>query len=126
MPVQNSQNQNGQNQNGQKPAQNGQSQVPAQNQVPNNQPANQTVSATQVVTSAIYQLIVSSLTNLTDAQKELANFISKGYTNATIVEGNGRYRISLGEYSDVSTANKKLNELKKKDSSYNNAWLLKK
>jgi hypothetical protein len=123
---QNGQNQNGQNQNGQKPAQNGQNQVPAQNQVPNNQPANQTVSATQVVTSAIYQLIVSSLTNLTDAQKELANFISKGYTNATIVEGNGRYRISLGEYSDVSTANKKLNELKKKDSSYNNAWLLKK
>jgi cell division protein FtsN len=62
---------------------------------------------------------------LADAQKELNNFINKGFTNAKIVEGNGRYRISLGEYSDIATANQKLNELKK-DNATKDAWLLRK
>jgi cell division protein FtsN len=75
--------------------------------------------------NSLYYLIVSSLATLADAQKELSNFVNKGFTNATIVEGNGRYRISLGGYSDMNTANSKLKELKK-DNAYQNAWLLRK
>jgi hypothetical protein len=104
----------------------GEEKVPANQQQPaNQQPANQ--QPTNAVTSTvsnIYHLIVSSLTTLADAQKELNNYIQKGYTNATIVEGNGRYRISLGDYTDMGTANNKLNELKKKDDSFKGAWLL--
>jgi outer membrane biosynthesis protein TonB len=110
----------------QQPVKVGEEKVPANQQQPaNQQPANQ--QPTNAVTSTvsnIYHLIVSSLTTLADAQKELNNYIQKGYTNATIVEGNGRYRISLGDYTDMGTANNKLNELKKKDDSFKGAWLL--
>jgi hypothetical protein len=84
-----------------------------------------TTSTTSTVVGAIYHLIVSSVTTLADAQKELQSYINKGYTNATIVEGNGRYRISLGDYSDKDAANKKLNELKQ-NSATKDAWLLRK
>jgi hypothetical protein len=142
-PAQNQQNgqQPAQNQNGQQPAQNQNGQKPVQNQQPaqnqnNQQPAqNQnpqkpvqtttTTSTTSTVVGAIYHLIVSSVTTLADAQKELQSYINKGYTNATIVEGNGRYRISLGDYSDKNAANKKLNELKQ-NSATKDAWLLRK
>jgi cell division protein FtsN len=123
-------------------AQNGSMQNdPTQNQPTQNQPTQQNKpqqTAQQPVQNAqqypavstsssnsLYYLIVSSLATLADAQKELSNFVNKGFTNATIVEGNGRYRISLGGYSDMNTANSKLKELKK-DNAYQNAWLLRK
>jgi hypothetical protein len=113
------------NQQPQQPNNNQQPQQPNNNQSqqPNDKPANNNQPAVSSTGSKLYHLIVSSLTTLADAKNELNKFIQKGYTNATIVEGNGRYRISLGDYSDLSTANKQLNELKK-DDAYKGAWLL--
>jgi hypothetical protein len=117
----------------------GEEKVPAKNETPakngsaqngsmQNDPTQNAQQHPAVSTSSsnsLYYLIVSSLATLADAQKELSNFVNKGFTNATIVEGNGRYRISLGGYSDMNTANSKLKELKK-DNAYQNAWLLRK
>jgi hypothetical protein len=117
----------------------GEEKVPAKNETPakngsaqngsmQNDPTQNAQQQPEVSTSSsnsLYYLIVSSLATLADAQKELSNFVNKGFTNATIVEGNGRYRISLGGYSDMNTANSKLKELKK-DNAYQNAWLLRK
>jgi cell division septation protein DedD len=106
------------------PAKNGSAQNGSmQNDPTQNAQQHPTVSTSS--SNSLYYLIVSSLATLADAQKELSNFVNKGFTNATIVEGNGRYRISLGGYSDMNTANSKLKELKK-DNAYQNAWLLRK
>lgn len=70
-----------------------------------------------------YHIIVASLATSTDANKSLQSFKQKGYEEATIVEGSGRFRISLCNYSDKTSANQKLNELKK-DNAFSGAWLL--
>lgn len=41
----------------------------------------------------------------------------------TIIEGNGRYRLSLCNFADKAAAYKKLNELKQNDA-FKNAWIL--
>lgn len=70
-----------------------------------------------------YHIIVASLATSADAKKSLQTFKQKGYKEATVIEGSGRFRISLCSYSDKSAANQKLNELKQ-DNAYTGAWLL--
>ena len=53
----------------------------------------------------------------------MLTYKQKGYNDVRIVEGNGRFRISLYNYSERSEANKKLEELKLEDA-YKSAWLL--
>lgn len=79
--------------------------------------------STKSVSHKKYHLIVASLATLKDAQQILKSYHQKGYTEASVVEGSGRYRISLYNYSDRVSANNKLNELKK-DEAYKSAWLL--
>ena len=47
----------------------------------------------------------------------------KGHKDVTIIEGNGRYRLSLCNFADKAAAYKKLNELKQNDA-FKNAWIL--
>lgn len=70
-----------------------------------------------------YCIIVSSLPTANDAQQVLNDYKQKGYKDATIIEGNGRYRLSLCNFADKATAYKKLNELKQNDA-FKNAWVL--
>lgn len=70
-----------------------------------------------------YHIIVASLATSVDAQKSLESFKKKGYSNVSIIKGSGRFRISLCNYTDKSTANQKLNELKQ-DNAFSGAWLL--
>ena len=77
----------------------------------------------KVVSQKKYHLIVASLATSKDAQQVLESYRQKGYTEASVVEGSGRFRISLYNYSDRATANNKLNELKKEEA-YKTAWLL--
>lgn len=70
-----------------------------------------------------YCIIVSSLATAKDAEQVLNDYKKKGYKDAAIVEGSGRYRLSLCSFDDKAAAYKKLNELKK-DEAFKNAWVL--
>ena len=70
-----------------------------------------------------YYIIVSSLPTANDAQQVLNEYKQKGYKEVTIIEGNGRYRLSLCNFADKAAAYKKLNELKQNDA-FKNAWIL--
>lgn len=70
-----------------------------------------------------YYIIVSSLATANDAQRMLNEYQQKGYKDATVIEGNGRYRLSLCNFTDQAAAYKKLNELKQSET-FKNAWVL--
>ena len=70
-----------------------------------------------------YHIIVSSLTTSADAQRVLKEFKQKGYNGASVVEGNGRFRIALYSFADKTEANQKLSSLKQQES-FKSAWLL--
>ena len=70
-----------------------------------------------------YHVIVASLPTSSDAERMVASFKQQGYSGATIIEGGGRFRISISSYKDKSLAYKKLNELKQVDA-FKNAWML--
>ena len=70
-----------------------------------------------------YFIIVSSLATAADAQQTLKEYKQKGFKEASIIEGSGRYRLALCGFADKNTAYKKMNELKK-DEAFKNAWLL--
>lgn len=78
---------------------------------------------TKVIPQKKYHLIVASLATSKDAQQVLEGYKQKGYSEVSIIEGSGRFRISLYNFSDRNSANNKLNELKKEEA-YKTAWLL--
>ena len=69
-----------------------------------------------------YYIIISSLATAGDAQQILNGYKQKGYKDVTIIEGNGRYRLSLCDFDDKAAAYKKLNELRQ-DEAFKNAWI---
>lgn len=72
-----------------------------------------------------YCIVVSSLANKKAADKKLAYYTKAGFKNASIIKGNGRYRISIGSFSNKEIGIKKLNEIRSFSSRYKDAWLLK-
>lgn len=94
-----------------------------------NTPANVTVAkAKPVQNKAVakknrYHIIVASLPTSADAQRMLKEYNQQGYRGASVLEGNGRFRIALCSYSDKTEAYGKLNSLKKEEA-FKNAWML--
>lgn len=78
--------------------------------------------ARQRDTRGNYCIIVSSLAMAKDAEQVLNDYRKKGYSDAKIVEGSGRYRLSLCDFADKSTAYKKLKELRQ-DERFKSAWI---
>ena len=70
-----------------------------------------------------YRIIVSSLPTASDAQQMVRKYHQQGYTDASVVEGNGRFRIALYSYSDKNAAYQKLESLKKEEA-FKSAWML--
>lgn len=70
-----------------------------------------------------YHIIVASLPTSADAKRMLKEYNQQGYGSASVLEGNGRFRIALCSYSDKAEAYSKLNNLKKEDA-FKNAWML--
>ena len=70
-----------------------------------------------------YHIIVASLATSADARGMLKDFNQQGYRGASVLEGNGRFRIALFSFSDKAEAYSKLNELKKEEA-FKNAWML--
>lgn len=72
-----------------------------------------------------YCIIVSSLANRTAAYKKLDYYKKAGFKNASIIYGKGRYRISIGNFSNKEIGISKLNEIRSFSVRYKDAWLLK-
>ena len=70
-----------------------------------------------------YHIIVASLATSADAKGMLKEYNQQGYRGASVVEGNGRFRIALCSFADKAEAYRKLNDLKKEDP-FKNAWML--
>lgn len=67
-------------------------------------------------------IIVASLTNAKDADRELKSFEKQGYKDVQVLESEGRYRIALQYYSNTNEAYRKVAELRK-DEQFKNAWI---
>lgn len=70
-----------------------------------------------------YHIIVASLTTAQDAQRMLQDYKKQGYAEATVMESNGRFRISLCYHTNKKLAYSKLDELKQNDA-FKGAWML--
>ena len=57
------------------------------------------------------------------SQKMVKKYHQQGYTEASVVEGNGRFRIALYSYSDKNAAYQKMESLKK-EAAFKSAWML--
>lgn len=81
------------------------------------------VAKKETVKKNRYHIIVSSLATSSDAQRMLKEYNKKGYNEAKVIEGNGRFRISLVSFSDKAEAYKQLNVLKAEDA-FKSVWML--
>lgn len=70
-----------------------------------------------------YHIIVASLPNHRGANETLNNYIAQGYTQTSLVERDGRVRISIVQFSEKDAANDYLKELRTQ-SGFESAWLL--
>ena len=75
------------------------------------------------VSKKSFHVIVASLPTSSDAERILKGYKQNGYSEATIIEGNGRFRIALYSFADKVSASKKQNELKQIDA-FKDAWVL--
>jgi nucleoid DNA-binding protein len=69
-----------------------------------------------------YHIIVASLTTDDGAQAMAADLKVKGYHDASVVAGEGRFRVSICAYSSREEAGRRLAELRR-DGPYGNVWL---
>lgn len=76
-----------------------------------------------IVAQKKYHIIVASLPTSSDAEKMVRNYKQQGYSGASVIEGGGRFRISIDSFKDKSMAYNKLNDLKQADA-FKNAWML--
>lgn len=70
-----------------------------------------------------YHIIVASLPTSTDADRMLKKYQNEGYAEASIITGNGRYRIALCSFASKAAASEKMSELKKTDT-FADSWIL--
>jgi len=70
-----------------------------------------------------YHLIVASLPTFADANKMLQKYQKEGYAEASIIAGNGRFRIALYSFENKATASKKMNDLKQANT-FVDSWIL--
>lgn len=83
-----------------------------------------TVSPTITTTKqGKYNIIIASVNNKKDAETIIKKYQKDGYANISILEGDGRTRVSLMSFADKKEAYKKLNEIKQIPA-FKDAWLL--
>ena len=75
------------------------------------------------VPTKTYHIIVASLPSHRGADETLGQYVSKGYTSASLVERDNRVRISLMQFADKDEANEYLKTLRQNEM-FQNAWLL--
>ena len=70
-----------------------------------------------------YHLIVGSLASRKGADDMVNKYIGRGYTDATILESDGRVRISIASYADKDEANAEIARLRE-SGTFKGVWLL--
>ena len=90
---------------------------------PEQKPAAKPVAAITVAPSKYYHLIVGSLPNRKGADDMVAKYVGLGFSNASIVESDGRYRISIASYTDKAEANAEISRLRQ-GNIVKGVWLL--
>lgn len=86
--------------------------------------AQQTVQAPQAV-KLPYHIIIASVGTEKDADSMARQLISKGFTGAKAIIGDGKMRVSLQSYATQEEAYRALSEIRRNET-YQNAWVLKK
>lgn len=86
-----------------------------------------TVPKKQVITASTskgtYHIIAASGVSRAGAEALVNKLKKNGFADASIIENNGRVRVSIMSISDNNTASEKLNQIKKIEA-YKDAWLL--
>ena len=90
------------------------------------EPAEEIATAEPAVTAPVenkkvFHIIVASSPNENNAQLAIKELSAKMKAEYTVVQGNGRHRISIGEYESNSDATAAIKELK---STFPDAWIL--
>lgn len=90
------------------------------------EPAEEIATAEPTVTAPVenkkvFHIIVASSPNENNAQLAIKELSAKMTAEYTVVQGNGRHRISIGEYESNSDATAAIKELK---STFPDAWIL--
>lgn len=70
-----------------------------------------------------YHVIISSLPSKRGVDEAVQKYRDKGFADATAVEGDGRFRISLKAFDDKAEGEAYVTELRKNEA-YQHAWLL--
>lgn len=70
-----------------------------------------------------YNLIIASIASKNQAQSKLKEIKAKGFTDAKIITGNGKFRVSVMSLSTRQEANEQLIKLRR-NPEFENAWLL--
>jgi len=86
------------------------------------QPVSEVSTVPAIAKYTTYYLVVASVKTAESAKSELKRIKSKGYPNASILEGSSVYRIAVAAYDNTQKASQKLNELKKE---FPGAWIYK-
>lgn len=98
--------------------------VPASTGVSNATPsASKSVGGTSITKNKSYYIIAASLSTKASAKPYLSDFKARGFRDATIVEGKGRYRIAIAQFDNRQNAESKISDLRK-DPQYKDVWLL--
>ncbi len=83
----------------------------------------ESLSTAGITNHGKYNIIVASVNNKKEAETVIKKYHQDGYADTSIIEGDGRTRISLMSFSNRKEAYKKLNEIKQIPS-FKDAWLL--
>ena len=74
-------------------------------------------------TSKLHHIIIASLASENEAQTMVSNLKQQGYSDACVLTGEARVRVSIGSYNTRKEADQQIVEIRK-NSAYKNAWLL--
>ncbi|NDW17375.1 SPOR domain-containing protein [Dysgonomonas sp. 216] len=83
----------------------------------------ETIEPVKIERNKQYYIIVGSDTQKPQANRLLAKFKNKGFSNANIVNSSNRYRIYVASFFNKDEANRYLNEFRTKNPYLKDAWL---
>lgn len=78
----------------------------------------------KVVPSVVYHIIVASMSSKAQAIKFVEQNCKGNYPNATIIESNGRYRVSIHKFTRKKVAIPVLETFRENNPKFKDAWLL--
>jgi cell division protein FtsN len=69
-----------------------------------------------------FYIVLGSFSDKSNAERSVAKLVSEGKNSATTVERNGKYLVTISNYSNIDDANAGVKTIKE---TYSKAWILK-